>query len=731
MRNFKESETSIWTSQSQGGLMADYLRKNVPEIKNITLTNWEGPVTIATKTKSLKMSWLPVENQFLTMFGFEAERGSLATAFKDPKSVILTHSTAIALFGNADPINQPVKMAGILDGKVTAVIKDYPKTSRFAFEYLIPIELLKTNGWAFFGWSANNFQMYAELDPRADVAKVNAKIKNFYDKNEPTSKNGELFLWPLMKSRLYGKFENGVNAGGRIDTVILFGIIAAIILLIACINFMNLSTARSEKRAKEVGVRKTAGAERSSLIGQFLGESFMITVLAFILALAMVEGALPWFNTLSEKHLSLQVSQPYYWLVALAILLLTALLAGSYPAFYLSSFSPIKALKGGIKANKGASFARKTLVVLQFTFSIALVISTILIYQQIQFGKNQPLGYDQSNLMYFPMEGNFTTRWQPMREEILASGAAESAYCASAIPAAEGGSNGWGFSWKGRKSGQENQVFEFCQSTYDFLKTTGIQLKEGRDFSPKFPGDTSRGVIINEAAVKVCGFKNPIGEEISRGKERFTVIGVIKNFAYGSPYDPASPMMVNLTLNGGNATNMIVRLNAGRGASASVDKIGKIYAKYAENAPFDYKFLDQEFEKRFEAEQQQGKMAVGFGSLAILISCLGLFGLASFMAEQRTKEIGVRKVMGASVANLWGLLSKDFVILVGISFLIATPLSYYFMHNWLQKYALRIEISWLVFVLAGVLALLVTLITVSYQAIKAATVNPIKSLRTE
>ncbi|OZI09007.1 ABC transporter permease [Siphonobacter sp. BAB-5385] len=697
MRNFRESETNTWTSSSQGGLLGDYLRKNIPEMKNVTMTGWESPMALAYQDKVMKKTTMTVEPDFFRIFSFEPVKGSLQTAFKNPNSIVLTESTAKALFGDEDPINKVIRYYGQVDLKVTAVLKDYPKNSRFAFEALIPIKLYDALGWSSYGWSNNNFQLYVELDPNANLEAVNAKIRNIYAQQDKGSSNGDIFLHALTRSRLHSRFENGVSVGGRIENVQLFGIIAGFVLLIACINFMNLSTARSEKRAREVGIRKTSGAMRSGLIGQFLGESLLLALLGFLLAIGLVEVSLPWFNELVEKQLSIDFLHPLYWLAALSIVALTGILAGSYPAFYLSSFNPVTVLKGTMQTGRAASLPRKVLVILQFSFSIALIISTILVYQQIQHAKNQPLGYDQENLMYFAMEGDASNHWQALRSEIMATGLAENAYASSSVPAAEGGSNGWGFNWRGRKPEQYNQVFEFMRVSYDFVKTSGVQVLAGRDFSPAFPGDTSRAVILNESAVKVLGFRNPLGETISRGEpnepyaEKYTVVGVVKNFAYGSPYETMSPMMINVSVNGGNLSYMVVRL---RGASSvGIEKIQSIYQKYARNVPFDYHFIDSDFEKRFQAERLLGSLAFVFGSLAVFISCLGLFGLASFMAEQRRKEIGVRKVLGASVLNLWGLLSKDFVVLVGLSFLIASPLAYYFMSDWLNKYASALRLA--------------------------------------
>ena len=480
-----------------------------------------------------------------------------------------------------------------------------------------------------------------------------------------------------------------------------------------------------------MGVRKVTGATRGSLIGLFLGEALLTTILAFCLAILMVTVLLPAFNDLIGKQLTVPFENINYVLGAIILILFTGFVSGSYPAFFLSSFKPIKVLKGTLQMGRGASLPRKILVVVQFCFSIVLIIFTILVYQQIRFGQNQPLGYDQKNLMYFEMPGEMYKQFSPMKQDLLASGVVVSAYSTNQ-PMNATGNNSWGYEWKGQKPEQKNQIFDNVRVTFDFLKTTGVKLKEGRDYSPQFMADTIHSVLINEAAVKAMGLKNPLGEIIRRkGEGNYTIVGVLKDFVFGNPFEDKEPMMVQLMPNAENAPNVVLRLNPQKSATECLEKVNAIFKKYEPVAPFDYQFVDTEFEKKFSKETLLSNLAILFGGLAIFVSCLGLFGLASFMAERRTKEIGIRKVLGASVSGIVMMLSKDFLKLVGIATLISFPFAWFLGNKFLEHYPKHINFGWWIFAVSGILASIIALLTVSYQAIKAAVANPVKSLRTE
>ncbi|MDQ6763703.1 MAG: FtsX-like permease family protein, partial [Bacteroidota bacterium] len=579
-------------------------------------------------------------------------------------------------------------------------------------------------------WNNHSFQAYVQVNGNENIDKVSDKIKmaSMAHKNAATEGKEELVLQPMDKWRLYSEFKNGKAVGGRIQFIYLFTIIGVFVLLLACINFMNLSTARSEKRAKEVGIRKTVGSLRSQLIGQFLSESVLVAFVSFILSIILVILLMPLFNKLADKSIGLPWSNPIFWLLALLFTFLTGLISGSYPAFYLSKFEPIKVLKGTFRVGRFASLPRKVLVVVQFTFSIALIIGTIIVFKQIQFAKNRPVNYTKEGLLTIPMTTpDLYGHYDALRGDLLSTGVvnnmAESSSPTTAVYASQ-----IGFNWQG-KDPNTLPGFGTIWVTTDFGKTIGWKIKEGRDFSKDFATD-SLGMILNESAVKLVGMKQDIiGQTIQFNDKNFKVIGVIKDMIMQSPYQPVQPTV--FWIDPENVGNVTVAIKPGVSVRDALSKIETVFKKYNPSAPFDYTFNDDEYAKKFADEQRIGNLATFFTILAIFISCLGLFGLASFVAEQRKKEIGVRKVLGATVFNLWQLLSKEFALLVIISCVIAIPLAWYYLHQWLQHYDYRTNISWWVFILACTGAMLVTIITVSFQAIKAAVANPVKSLRTE
>jgi putative ABC transport system permease protein len=542
-------------------------------------------------------------------------------------------------------------------------------------------------------------------------------------------------LFPLDKLHLYNEFTNGKMSGGRIQTVWLFGIIGIFVLLLACINFMNLSTARSERRAKEVGIRKAIGSLRTQLIGQFISESLAVSFLSLVLALLLVLISLPFFNGLADKHTSLPWGNVRFWVLLLTFTFLTGLVAGSYPAFYLSAFKPIKVLKGTFRVGRLAAIPRKVLVVVQFTVSVTLIIGTIIVFRQIKYAKDRPVGYDREGLIGVNMNTNDLHKHdEAIRTALLQSGAVTDMGESNSLPTEITSGNG-GFYWKG--VGPDNSYnFGTLGVNYDYGHTVGWQVVEGRDFSRNFPGDTASvmgGLIVNESAVKQMGLKHPVGEVVNYKGTIFAnvphvIVGVVKDMVMESPYDKPAPVMFFC---GGWADNMVIRVNPTMPMREALAKIEPVFKKYNPGSPFDFKFIDDIYAKKFAAEERIGHLAGFFAVLAVIISCLGLFGLASFMAEQRVKEIGVRKVLGATVFNLWKLLSKDFVTLVILSCCISIPLAWYFLHAWLEKYEYRTTLSWGIFAAAGGGALFITLLTVSFQSIKAAIANPVKSLRTE
>jgi hypothetical protein len=513
----------------------------------------------------------------------------------------------------------------------------------------------------------------------------------------------------------------------------MFGIIGIFVLLLACINFMNLSTARSEKRAREVGIRKSVGSLRAQLIGQFLGESIFIALLSFVLSLLLVQLALPWFNQVADKQMHLLWASPSFWGVAVGLTILAGLIAGSYPAFYLSSFNPVKVLKGTFKAGRWAALPRQVLIVVQFTVSVALIVGTIIIYQQVIYVKNRPVGYSRDGLITVDIIGQeLPKHYEALRQDLLRSGAVVN-MAESSSPTTATYNNQSGFIWEG-KDPNMTPSFAVFWGTLDFGPTVGWQFVAGRDFSRDFPSD-SNALILNETAVKYMGLKNPIGATVqytysSHADHNYHVIGVVRDLVMDSPFGPAKQSIFMIG-DQDNANVITVRIKPTVSTSAALPVIGSIFKKYDPGEPFEYNFNDAVYAKKFALEDRVGKLAAFFTIFAIFISCLGLFGMASFMAEQRIKEIGVRKVLGASVVHLWGLLSRDFLGLVGLSFFIALPLAWYVMSGWLLHYEYRVTISAWVFVVTVVLALVITLATVSWQAIRAAMANPVRSLRTE
>jgi ABC-type lipoprotein release transport system permease subunit len=533
---------------------------------------------------------------------------------------------------------------------------------------------------------------------------------------------------------LYSEFKDGKPAGGRITFVWLFGIVGIFVLLLACINFINLSTARSEKRAREVGVRKSIGSSRIQLMAQFFSESFLMVALAFAFSLVFLTLFQPSFNLLADKDIALPFGNPAFWLSALAFIFCTGFVAGIYPAFYLSSFQPVEVLKGVLRSGHYAASPRKILVVVQFTVSVVLIIGTIVVFQQVQFARSRPVGYDRENLITVPMnDPGYKGKLDVLRTELVNTGVVSEAAASLSPPTAVWNTTG-GYSWPG-KDPNVDASFAICNVTYDFGKTVGWQFVAGRDFSREIPSDSSEAIIINEAAVRYMGLEDPVGKVITDVDEFGTpkwskvIIGVVKDIVMESPYEPVRQTLYFFDIE--ELFTLNIRIDPAVSASTALPEIKSALNKVVPSALFDYKFVDEEYARKFSQEQRIGKLSGVFAVLAIFISCIGLLGLASFVAEQRTKEIGIRKVMGASVSSLWKMLSKDFVVLVIISCVIAIPIAYYFMSGWLEKYEYRTEISAWIFVVTSFAALLITLLTVSYQAVKAALMNPVKSLRSE
>ncbi len=719
-----DNEIKCWLSTPK--VLGPNIKKDYPEIEKETRVNWGDNLLFSIGEKRLTIHGTCVDPDFLTMFDFPFINGNPNTALNDPSSIVLTDKLAIKLFGNTNAVGRVIKIDNKDNYTVSAVIKEFPKNSRFdGYEFVLPWAYMHKTNNDDSSWGNNSTINYILLKQNVDVASFNKKIDNYTIKHEQNGTT-HVFLYPLGKMHLYGEFKNGVEAGGRITTVRVFTIIALLILVIACINFMNLSTARSEKRAKEVGIRKVAGALKQSLIGQFLAESIMISLIAGILAIGIVETSLPAFNTLTQKQLAIEYGNVFSWLFFVAFIVGTGILAGSYPAFFLSSFKPVAVLKGAFKKSHALVTPRKILVVGQFWVAIILVICTVIIEQQIKYAQDRENGYNRNNLVYVFLQGDIEKNYAPITNDLLGQGIATSISKTSS-PITQSWSNTWGYQWKGKPVNDKTIINDFT-SDGNLVKTAGMTVVQGRDIDlKKYPGD-STSAVLNEACVKAMGFKNPVGQVIKNGYD-FTVVGVVKDFIIESPYDPIRPIVIRGPKGWFNVIH--IKLNGNNSTTQNIAAMEKVFKHYNPEYPFEYHFTDLEYAQKFDDEKLTGTLAALFGGLTILIACLGLFGLATYMAENRVKEIGVRKVLGASIGNITGLLSKEFLILVIIAIIAASPVAWYAMHVWLKDYEYHTPVYWWVFALAGVTAIAIALLTVSYQAIKAAVANPVKSLRSE
>lgn len=704
------------------------------DFKHVLQASWQGEHMISVGDKHLMQEGMFFEPGAPDMLSLKMLKGTRA-GLKDAHSIFLSASAAEAIFGKEDPLYKTIRLDKLHEVKVTGVYEDLPENTTFrAVKIMMPWDLwVVQNPWVktmSSPWSSNFSQTFAQLADNADLSRVSAKIKNVKRDNVGESEKKYqwvVFLHPMSKWKLYSEFKDGINTGGSIRYVKLFSLIGLFVLLLACINFMNLSTARSEKRAKEVGIRKTVGSFRWQLIGRFFAESYVIVLLAFILSLLLVIILLPLFNEIAGKKMELPWQHPFFWLISLAFMWITGLLAGSYPAFYLSSFQPLKVLKGTFKAGRFASVPRRVLVVVQFTVSVILVIGTLIVYQQIRYAKNRPIGYNRSGLINLSMQEEIGRHFDAVRTELLQTGAIES-MAATYSPLTSAWNTNGGFEWEGK---DPNLAVDFPNSgvSYEYGKTIQWKIKAGRDFSKEFATD-SAAFVINQSAADFLGMKDPVGKTLRWNNQPYTIIGVVSDLLQESPFFPVRPSLYHIR-DYADLPNLLIRLNPDRSVTESISSIESVWKKHIKEAPFGYTFVDEAFGDKFRSEERIGKLSSWFAVLAIFISCLGLFGMASFVAEQRTKEIGIRKVLGASVANLWRLLSGEFVLLVLLSCIIAVPIAWYYLNDWLANYDYRISISWVVFVLAAVAALLITLATVSWQAIRAALANPVKSLRTE
>lgn len=725
--NKYEDVGQIGMSNITSGPASVTLKAEYPEVEHAARVYWNVDRLLSFDENKIKSKGTEVDPSFMEMFDFKLLKGNRSQVLSGPQNIILTESLSKKIFGDTDPLNKTL----ILDNKepyqVSGIIADLPSNTDFDFNYLIP--LTKADNYSP-NWNTSTFMTYIQLKDGTDVDAFNKKLKNIIAKKTNNELKGSLFLYPLSKMHLYSKFEQGVPVGGKIDQVKLVAGLGFLILLIACINFVNLSTARSQKRAKEVAVRKVVGTQRSSLIAQFLTESVLLSFIAGILSIGLTFLALPFFNKILDKPLVFSITDPIIWVSLVGFILLTGVFAGLYPAFVLSSFKPIRSLKVFGKSKKLALNFREVLVVFQFGIALILIIATLIVRSQIEYAGKRDIGYSPSQLIEIPMEGDMTKNYKVIKSELINKNIAH-AVTRTGWSITRNASNSSGnFSWEGATPEQGKKiVFNIGKAESDFVKTLGLKVLEGRDIDFERLASDSLSVLVNEAAIKEMKLKNPIGSILKWGSNTFTIVGVINDYINDSPYSPVTPLLIYPAKEW--MLNMVVRTNPSLPIDHNLKQMEEILKKFNPAYPFEYKFVDQQFATKFKEQQQTAQLALIFSGLAIFISCLGLLGLASYIAELRTKEIGIRKVLGASVTGITAMLSRDFVKLVLIAILLASPIAWWTMNKWLEDFSYRIEIQWWIFAVAGIAALTIAILTVSTQAIRAANTNPVKTLRDE
>ncbi|MEX2592614.1 MAG: ABC transporter permease [Anditalea sp.] len=712
--------TNNFTPQPLGPV----LEANYPGVRQTARTTNMEPVLKAGENQ-LTEDVTVIDPAFLDMFDFPLVKGDRSKVFDSPLSIVLTEALADKLFGDEDPVGKTVNLHGEVDVTVTGILRDFPDNTGFHIQALMPWSLLKLLEYESDFWGNNSAQTYVELHPETNVGLFNQKAKDIIRQNSDVE--ADILLHPLNKWHLYSRFENGVQAGGRIIIVKMLYTLSALVLLIACINFMNLSTARSEKRSKEVGVRKVSGADRKNLIGQFLMESILIAAIAGIISLLAVKSLLPVFNNFIDQQVAVPWDQPLFWIIYVGFIVLTGILAGSYPAFFLSSFKPATVLKGVFKSGKSSFTPRQVLVVFQFVFAITLIASSIIVHQQYRFALQREAGFEKDQLVYITHYGGIAENYSVFRQDLLQSNAVTSV-SRTLSPISEGYAAGHDVDWSGKLS-TDRTIFDYFSTDADLVQTAGLELVEGRDIDMfTFPSDSS-AILLNEKAVQVMGLQEPIGEKILHNNREWKVVGVIRDFVLRSPFETSSPMIIG----GPHYWYEIIhlRLDPLNDIKGNLEQVSRIAGKYNGNINTDFNFVDEEYARKFHSAGRTAQLTSIFCAIAIFISCLGLFGLASFMAEQRKKEIGIRKVLGSSVSAIVALLSRDFVKLVIIAIVLALPLSWYAIGLFLKSFSYRIGLEWHYFALTGLAALVIALLTISGHTIKAAVKNPVDSLSRE
>ena len=713
----------VFTTQSVPGPLAVSLRGKIPEVKYVARVSYPNQQLIATSNKNTYESCIYAEPDYFRIMTFPAIAGDPIAALKETNSIVITESTAKKLFGNENALNKLVTRNSGQSFKIGAVIKDIPSNSSYQFDIVLPFNVFETDNSASLAkWDNNFIVTWAQLKPGTDIARLNSKLTKLI-RNQQHNKTVELFAYPLADIALHGKFENGKPSGGRAEMLILMGVLGLFVLLIACVNFMNLSTARSERRAREVGVRKTMGALRKNLILQFLVEALVITGLALIAGFIAARLLLPGFNHLTGKNASLNIGNWKIIVALLATALTAGLLSGIYPALFLSRFRPVKVLKGATTGNNGKSFVRKGLVTFQFVISSFLIIITLVIHQQVRFGEQRSVGYDQQNLIDIPARGGMADKFDLLKNKLLQIPGVKSVSASSDNLVGFGASSN-SVQWPG-KTDDQNFPVSITHVQYGWTKTTGIKILKGRDFSQNY-GDDTLACLLNESAVKKMQLKEPV---IGTMVDNHKVIGVTADFIYNNVFASPAPMITFLS--DGSLGHFFVRVNDDANWKQNLSAIENAVKQINPGYPFEYQLTEEVYERKFTGIRSGVQFSGMVGMLAIIVSCLGLFALSVFIAERRTKEIGIRKVLGASAGNIWISLSKDFLKPVLLAFVIAIPIATLVIQKLLSTMEYHIGLSWWIFAVAGIIVILLALIIVSFQGIKAAIANPVDSLRSE
>ena len=726
-----EKDGQIFTTSQSPHIMGTVLEADYTAFEKVVRTNWVGAFVLHAGDKHLEAGGLLTDPGFLEVFSFPALRGDPKTALSSSRSIVLTETLAKKLFGDENPLNKIVRVDSTALFTVSAVLRDLPHNTRFFFDYLLPWSYTKEVGWQETSWDKFTINTYILLNPGIEAADVNAQLREIVSDHDPSAgdQKPETFLYPMAKWHLWSHFENGKPTGGMIDYVRTHGLIAGIILLIACINYMNLSTARSVRRGKEIGICKIAGANKRSMVIRFLAESVLLAAIASVIAILMAHMALPWFNSINYSNISIPYDDPAFWIFTVGFVLFTGLVAGSYPAFYLSSYKPINAIRNVFQFSHSAIAPRKMLVILQFGFAIFLIACTMVIYDQVQFARARDIGFPQDKLVFAYLKGKIPSHYQALKNDLLSSGVVTSV-TRSNSPVIMVWTWDNTYQWEG-KDPNVNIDFAKYHVDDDFTGTIGLEVIAGRDIDvSKYPGD-STAILLNETAVKQMGFKDPIGQQLQSQEGNWHVVGVVQDFLPGNAFGKADPMVIQGPGPKHWFGTITFRLSENNSVSNSLNTIEKIFRKYDPEYPFLYEFTDEMFEQQFSGLERFGKLAALTSGLTIFISCLGLFALAAYVIDGRFREIGIRKVLGASIFSIATLLSGDFLKLVLIAILLGSPLAWWSMNSWLSNFPYRVDLSPTLFIFTGVAALAISMLTICFQSIRAALANPAKSLRSE